>query len=111
MKHSLGLDIPRALGEICGPKRTTLVADGVFQRWLDYPRRDELRPAQSNTTRAVMTVFVEPQERQTNEQREGSGGNTEGGVHPDLGRQAGTLECQRPTLCRLGDLPPQGISC
>src|SRR5882724_7275562 len=47
----------------------------------------------------------------SDEQGKGSSRDAERRVHPDVRRQARTLGCQRPTLCRMGDLPPQGLAC
>src|SRR5258708_39199614 len=44
----------------------------------------------------------------TDEQSTGTGWHTQGRIHPDVGWKARTVGRQRPTLCRLGDIPPQG---
>src|SRR5580704_15361542 len=46
----------------------------------------------------------------TDERGKGSRWHTQRRIYPDVGRQARTLECQRPTFCRLGDLSPQGLA-
>src|SRR5208282_4046798 len=38
------------------------------------------------------------------------GGHTQRRFHSRVGWQARKLECQRPSLCGLGDLSPQGIA-
>src|SRR2546426_3430264 len=40
----------------------------------------------------------------------GSRGHPQGCVHPDRGRQAQAVERERPSLRRLGDLSPEGIT-
>src|SRR6266849_10839328 len=44
------------------------------------------------------------------ERRTGSGGHTQGRVHPDIGRQARKVGPQRSALCGLGDLSRQGLA-
>src|SRR3989441_12626389 len=43
------------------------------------------------------------------ERRTRTGRHAKGSLHPDGGRQARALECQRPALRGLGDLPHEGI--
>src|SRR6266481_4562671 len=52
----------------------------------------------------------EAKEGVSNEQGTSSGWHAQGRVRPDVGRQTQTVGRQRPPLCGLGDLPPQGIS-
>src|ERR1700674_955033 len=47
---------------------------------------------------------------ESDEQGTRTRGHTEGRIHIVFGRQAGKMGRQRPALCRLGDLPPQGVT-
>src|SRR5579863_3842455 len=44
------------------------------------------------------------------ERRTSAGRHPQGRIHSDIRCQARTVGRQRPPLCRLGNLPPQGIA-